>query len=372
MVAITSTLNDTPSTFPTTPLSIPAIEQVAPLHAHRELSIGVIGCGYWGPKLARNFREIEGSRLAMVSDLSAERLADMSSTFPDVEITQDYKQLLNNSVDGVVIATPVRTHYQLAKAALFAGKHVLIEKPITARSDHAEELIQLAAERKLTLMVGHTFVYNPAVEAVQRIVQSKELGDVYYLNSVRANLGLLQPDINVMWDLGPHDISMIGYVLGEKPVSVSARGASYIKRRNNLHEVVYVTLIYESGAMANLRLSWLDPIKQRILTVIGSKKMLVYNDMKDEKVWIYDKGVEIPPYSTTETEFKASYRNGPEQCYPIEWEEPLQAECAHFLDCIRTGKPSRSSGEEGLKVVRVLETAQRSLLNHGVELRIEY
>jgi predicted dehydrogenase len=308
----------------------------------------------------------------MVSDLSDERLAEMKGLFPEIETTNDYKELLNSKVDGVVIATPVRTHYHLAKAALLAGKHVLIEKPITSRSDHAEELIELAAERGLTLMVGHTFVYNPAVEAVRHIVQTGELGDVYYLNSTRANLGLLQPDINVMWDLGPHDISMIGYILGEQPVSVSARGAAYINRRNKLHEVVYLTLVYESGVMANLRLSWLDPVKQRILTVIGSKKMLVYNDVKDEKVWIYDKGVEIPSHSTTETEFKASYRNGPEQCYPLEWVEPLRAECSQFIDCIRTGMPSRSSGEDGLMVVRVLETAQRSLLNGGVELQIEY
>jgi len=351
------------------------MEPSGPLRARREVretKIGVVGCGYWGPKLARNFRELESASLNMVSDLSAERLSDMKELFPEIEVTQDYKELLKSDVEGVVIATPVRTHYHLAKAALSAGKHVLIEKPITSRSDQAEELIQLAAERNLTLMVGHTFVYNPAVEAVRRLVREGELGDVYYLNSTRANLGLLQPDINVMWDLGPHDISMIGYILDEEPVSVSARGATYINRRNNLHEVVYLTLVYESGVMSNLRLSWLDPIKQRMLTIIGSKKMLVYNDVKDEKVWIYDKGVEIPSYSTTESEFKASYRNGPEQCYPLEWVEPLRAECAHFIDCIRTGMPSRSSGEEGLKVVKVLETAQRSLVNGGVELRIEY
>jgi predicted dehydrogenase len=266
----------------------------------------------------------------------------------------------------------VQTHYALAKKALKAGKHVLIEKPFTHRVDQGHELIELAKEQGLILMVGHTFVYNPAVDAVREIIRSGQLGKIYYLNLIRANLGLLQPDINVMWDLAPHDISILSYILGRDAVYVSARGACYINTHRKLQEVVYVTLFYEDNIFANVRLSWLDPVKQRHLTLVGSAKMLVYDDIADAKVVIYDKGVEIPPYSVTEDEFKASYRHGGEIVYPYDWEEPLRRECAHFVECIRSGQTPRSSGEDGLKVVCVLETAQRSLLNRGVDLKIEY
>jgi predicted dehydrogenase len=349
-----------------------SISLLSEAHLTRVVRIGVIGCGYWGPKLARNFHELPAAILAMVSDLHEGRLAEIKQLYPYVSVTRNYQDLLEDTLDAVVIATPVNTHYWLAKAALLAGKHVLVEKPLTFRSDHAQELIDLAAERGLTLMVGHTFEYNPAVEAVRQIVQSGGIGDVYYLNSTRVNLGLLQPDINVMWDLGPHDISMIRFILGADPVKVSAHGTAYINTRRRLHEVVYMNMFFEGGVMANLRLSWLHPVKQRTLTIVGSKKMLVYNDVANDKVVIYDKGVEIPPHSITEDEFRASYRHGGEMVYPVEWVEPLQVECSHFLECIRTGSCPRSDGEDGLKVIKVLETAQRSLVNGGVELQIEY
>ncbi len=338
----------------------------------REIRIGVVGCGYWGPKLARNFHEIPTSSLVMVSDVRLERLQQIKNLYPNVRVTQNYEEMLEEDIDAVVIATPVRMHYPMAKKALLAGKHVLVEKPITARSDQAFELIELAEREKLILMVGHTFEYNPAVEAVREIVQSGQLGRVFYANSTRANLGLIQPDINVMWDLAPHDISMLRFILGVDPVKVSARGAVYINTYSNLHEIVYVTLVFEGGILANLRLSWLDPVKQRRLTIVGSKKMLVYDDIAEDKVIIYDKGVEIPPYSITEDEFQASYRHGGESVYPIHWVEPLRAECNHFLECIRSGARPRSDGRVGLKIINVLETAQRSLTNGGVELQIEY
>jgi predicted dehydrogenase len=336
------------------------------------IRVGIVGCGYWGPKLARNFHELPGSALAMVADLREDRLADIKQLYPDVVTTRNYQDLLDDTLDAIVIATSVNTHYQLAKAALLAGKHVLVEKPLTARSAQAQDLIELASERGLQLMVGHTFEYNPAVEAVRELVQAGELGKVYYLNSTRANLGLLQPDINVMWDLGPHDISMIRFILGADPICVSALGTAYINTMRGLHEVVFVNLRFEGNIMANLRLSWLSPVKRRSLTVVGSKKMLVYDDIADDKVVIYDKGVEILPYSVTEEEFHASYRHGGETVYPLEWVEPLQIECQHFLDCIRTGAEPRSNGEDAIKVIKVLETAQRSLFNGGVELKIEY
>ena len=353
-----------------------ALEQQSFSHSEARtapvLRVGVIGCGYWGPKLARNFHELPGSRLTMISDLRDDRLADVKEAYPHVTTTRNCQDLFGEGIDAVVIATSVNTHYNLAKMALLAGKHVLVEKPLTLHSAQARELTDLAEERGLTLMVGHTFEYNPAVEMVREIVQSGEIGNVYYLNATRVNLGLLQPDINVMWDLGPHDISMIRFILGTEPTKVSAHGTTYINTARGLHEVVYMNMFFPDQIMANLRLSWLHPVKQRRLTIVGSKKMLVYDDIADDKIVIYDKGVEVPAYSITEAEFSASYRHGEKMIYPLLWVEPLRVECIHFLDSIRNGTQPRSNGEDGLKVIKVLETAQRSLVNGGVELQIEY
>ena len=338
----------------------------------RTVKVGVIGCGYWGPKLARNFNDLPEATLVYLADLREDRLDEIKNLYPSVLVTRNYQDLFDSDVNAVVIATPVNSHYPLSKEALLAGKHVLVEKPITAHSAQAKELIDLAAEKGLVLMVGHTFEYNPAVEAVRAIVQSGDLGDIYYLDSTRVNLGLLQPDINVMWDLAPHDISIIRFILGADPIKVSARGAFFVNKTNKLHEVAYLNMHFENGIMANLRLSWLDPVKKRHLTIVGSKKMLVYDDISAEKLVIFDKGVEVPPYSITEEEFRASYRHGDEREYPISWIEPLRNECSHFLECIQTRKRPRSDGEDGLKVLKVLETAQRSLMNGGVELNVEY
>ena len=337
-----------------------------------DIRIGVIGCGYWGPKLARNFHDLPDARLMMVSDLQEERLAEIMRLYPEVETSRNYMDLLKSDLEAIVIATPVSTHYALAKEAILAGKHVLVEKPITSHSLQAEELVALASERNLTLMVGHTFIYNPAVQAVREIIQSNQLGKIYYVNSTRANLGLLQPDINVMWDLGPHDISILQYILNSDPAKVSARGAYYVNTFRKLHEIVYMVIVFENGVMANLRLSWLDPVKQRQTTVVGSNKMLVYDDIADNKVKIFDKGIDLPPYSLTEEEFRASYRHGEETLIPLQWSEPMRTECSHFLSCIRENSTPITSGMEGVKVLKVLETAQRSLLNGGVELQVEY
>ncbi len=346
------------------------------IHQNKELlenhyiKVGIVGLGYWGPKLARNFHALPGAVLQYAADLRDDRLADLKRLYPEVSTTNRYDEMLQSDIDAVVVATPVSTHFQLAKKALLAKKHVLVEKPITHNSPQARELIELAKCHGLTLMVGHTFEYNPAVEAVRDIIRTGELGQIYYMNATRVNLGLLQSDINVMWDLAPHDLSLIGFILGARPVKVSALGRVYINTSSNLPEVVYFNITYENSTLANLRVSWLDPVKQRRLTVVGSKKMLVYDDIADYKVTIFDKGVEIPPHSVTEEEFKASYRQGPETIYPIHWVEPLKAECSHFVDCILSGQPPRSSGEDGLTVVRILETAQISLDNGGVELKI--
>lgn len=338
----------------------------------KALRVGIIGLGYWGPKLVRNLQSLPDVVVAMATDLRQDRLDDLKKTYPGIGLTKDYRDLLNDGLDALVIATPVYTHYKLAREALLAGKHVFVEKPLTNNSVHAEELLNLAAEKNLRLMVGHTFVYNPGVEAVKRVIQLGELGNIYYLNSTRVNLGLLQPDINVMWDLAPHDLSILNYVLDEDPVKVSAVGSVFVNKSRNLPEVVYINLRYKNDMLANLRVSWLDPVKIRRLTIVGSKKMLVYDDISDNKVVMYDKGVEVPSYSLTEKEFQASYRNGPETSIPYEWVEPLYAECKHFIECIRTGNSPRSDGLAGLKVVKILESAQRSLMNGGLELAIEY
>lgn len=340
---------------------------------HHPVRVGIIGLGYWGPKLARNFQNLDGACMVMASDLRQERLDDLKKLYSDITVTRDYQDLLNGQhLDAVVIATPVNTHYKLAKDALLAGKHVMVEKPLTSNSVQGAELLSLAKKNNCRLMVGHTFVYNPAVEKVREVIQSGELGNIYYMNATRVNLGLLQPDINVMWDLAPHDLSILSYILDDDPVKVSALGSAYVNRSDHLDEVVYMNLRYRNDMIANLRVSWLDPVKMRRLTLVGSKKMLVYDDIREDKVILYDKGVEVPPYSVTEAEFQASYRNGPELVIPLHWTEPLRVECEHFIDCIRNECTPRSDGKSGLKIVKILESAQRSLTNGGLELVIEY
>lgn len=337
------------------------------------IQTAVIGCGYWGPKHVRNFHGLPETHLAWVCDLCQERLDHVKAIYPDIQTTHNYHEVLASDVDAVAIATPVCTHAHLALDALRAGKHVLVEKPMAASSDEAETLIEEAKRRGLVVMVGHTFEYNPAVEAVRDIIASGQLGSVYYINAVRVNLGLYQPDINVLWDLAPHDISILMFILGQAPESASAQGGMYVQTSRGLHDVVYVMLNFPSGVLASIQLSWLDPCKIRRYTIVGSEKMLVYDDVEPkDKVLIYDKGVKVPPFSDTEAEFHLSYRNGEAVAYPIRWVEPLCAECRDFVDCIRTGRQPRSSGEDGLKVIQVLEAAQRSLLNGGAQEEIRW
>jgi predicted dehydrogenase len=331
----------------------------------KNLQVGVIGCGYWGPKLARNFHEMPETELAWVADYRLDRLAALQELYPEARATRDYRNILASDVDVVVIATPVRTHHALAMESLLAGKHVLVEKPLAATVAQATEIAETADRLGLAAMVGHTFQHNSAVNAVRDLIACGELGEVFYINTTRVNLGLLQPDVNVMWDLAPHDISMLIHILGLLPVQVSAQGEVYVNKLSGLHEVVYMTLHFPGGLLANIRVSWLDPVKTRRVTVIGSKKMLVYDDVADNKVILYDKGVDVPPYSITPEEFRMSYRHGPETVIPLNWTEPLRAECESFVNWIRTGRRSCSDAWTGVQVVKVLETAQRSLLSGG-------
>lgn len=336
---------------------------------NRRMKVGVLGAGYWGPKLVRNFQEIPDSDMEVVCDLREDRLAHIRELYPGVRTTTNHKDVLSSDVDAVAVATPIPTHHRIAREALLAGKHVLVEKPMTANSEEAEDLLELADRLGLTLMVGHTFEYNPAVECLRELVSSGELGRIYYINATRVNLGIFQPDINVVWDLAPHDVSILMFVLGMPPVTVSARGAAYVQPR--IHDVAYLTLHFPNEVLADVRVSWLDPCKTRRITVVGSKKMVVYDDVEPiEKIRVYDKGVDVPPYSDTLEEFRLSYRYGDITAPPISSVEPLRLECEHFLHCIRTGERPRSDGRDGLEVVRILEAATRSLLNGGMRERI--
>ncbi|HEX7973446.1 MAG TPA: Gfo/Idh/MocA family oxidoreductase [Anaerolineales bacterium] len=327
--------------------------------------VGVIGAGYWGPNLIRNFNQIPESNLLMVSDLNGERLAHLHERYPDVRMTQDFREILQSDVEAVAIATPVSTHFPIAMECLNTGKNVMIEKPMACCSEEGQAIIDAGRAKGKVVMVGHTFLYNPAVMALREIIASGEIGRVYYVSSTRVNLGLYQPDTNVVWDLAPHDISILMYILGMDPIEASARGGMFVKP--GVHDVAYLTLNFPGGVFADLRVSWLDPCKTRRLTIVGSKKMVVYDDIEPvDKVKIFDKGVDVQPYNDTLEEFHLAYRYGEEIAYPLKWEEPVKLECQHFLECVREKKPARSNAEQGLKVIQVIEAAQKSLFNGGV------
>ncbi len=335
------------------------------------LTVGVIGCGYWGPNLIRNFINLKAADVKICSDIDAGRLEHMKRLYPSLATTTDYKDIINDeSIDAVVIATPVSTHYMLAAEALEAGKHVFCEKPLTQSVEEGVKLVDLADEKGRTLMVGHTFVYTAAVNKVKDLINSGELGDIYYMSTARVNLGLFQEDINVVWDLAPHDVSIMNYVLGTRPVAVSAVGHSYIQPE--IQDVSFVTMRYPGSILTNLHVSWLNPNKIRSTTVVGSKKMLVYDDISSlEKIRIYDKGVDVIPHYDTFGEFQLSYRYGDIHIPKLDEAEPLKMECQHFIDCIEGADP-QSSGRHGLEVLIVLDAIDRSMKQNGAEIEIEY
>ena len=329
------------------------------------IRVGVIGAGYWGPKHIRNFSELPHAQLAMVADLAEERLATVRSQYPRTHTTTEYQELLESAdVDAVVVATPVSTHARFVREALLAGKHVLVEKPIAASSTEAEELIRLAEAESRVLMVGHTFLYNPAVRALRNLVQRGELGQIYYIHAQRLNLGLFQRDINVIWDLAPHDVSILMYVLGMDPIAAGAHGSAYV--RPGVEDVAYLHLVFPNRVRAEVHVSWLDPNKVRRITVVGSRKMAVYDDVETlEKIRVYDKGVDAPPHTDSFGEFQLSYRYGDITIPHLPSTEPLRLECEHFLECIASGATPLTDGRQGLTVVRALEAAQDSLRDGG-------
>ena len=324
--------------------------------------IGVIGCGYWGPNLLRNFMEIPSSNVKMVADVKQDRLDFVHKSYPGVQTTLDYRDLFALGLDAVVIATPPETHFAIAKECFENGLHVLVEKPMTRTSREAEELMQIAKKHQKILMVGHTFEYNSAVHALKTMIKGGDIGDVYYIDTARLNLGLFRPELNVMWDLAPHDVSILMYILDMVPISVSAYGIKCIFQ--NLYDVVYMNLLFPNGLVAHIHTSWIDPCKVRRVTVVGSKKMVVYNDIEaNEKIRIYDKGVDVHPYPNSYADFQCSYRYGDLIIPNIRLTEPLRQECNHFLECVRDGNDPWTSGEDGLRVIKILEAAERSLVN---------
>lgn len=329
------------------------------------IGVAVVGCGYWGPNLVRNFNSLQQCGNLICCDTDISKLNRVKALYPHVSTTTSIEALLRrDDIRAVAIATPVRTHYELAKACLLAGKDVLIEKPLAASSDECRSLISLAEARQRILMVGHTFEYAPAVNKVREVIRSRELGEILYLSFTRVNLGLFQPDINVMWDLAAHDISILIYLLEKQPLAVNAVGRAHF--RDHIHDVATASLHFDNGEIAFLHTSWLDPCKIRRLTVVGTSKMLVYDDVEVyEKVRIYDKRVEAPrPYDTF-ADFHFSYRYGDILIPRIEDQEPLKLECQHFLECVETRAAPRTDGHSGARVVNILEAISESITRSG-------
>ncbi|MDQ1707265.1 MAG: hypothetical protein QOJ88_476 [Pyrinomonadaceae bacterium] len=337
------------------------------------IKIAVIGYGYWGPNLVRNFMEAPGSTVVAVCDLRPERLTSLSVRYPTITTTTDCNQLFANpDVDAIVVATPVSSHFELAMAALRADKHVLIEKPIAANAEQALELIAEAANRKRMLMVDHTFVYTSAVRKIRELITANALGDIYYYDAVRVNLGLFQHDVNVIWDLAIHDLSIMDYVLPAKATAVSATGISHIPGQPE--NVAYITLFFDNPQIAHVHVNWLTPVKVRHTLIGGSEKMILYDDLEpSEKVKIYDKGVTLSQSAEAVYEMLVSYRSGDMWAPRLDATEALQTEALHFIDCIENDKQPETDGQAGLRLVRIVEAAEKSLRARGqlVEINLE-
>lgn len=321
----------------------------------RDLRFGVIGWGYWGPKIARNLEALSHASVAMVADLDPKRLRSLSINQPWIQTTTRPEEVFASDVDGVVIAAPVRAHYQLSRQALLHGKHVLVEKPLTASVAEAEELVALARERERVLMVGHTFEYSPAINELKKLVESGDLGRIYCIEAERVNLGLFRNDINVIWDLAAHDISILLYLLGKTPERINVQAHAHVQP--HIQDVAHLDLSFVDGVNAHVHVSWLHPCKIRRITLIGDLRMVVYDDTNPaEMIKVYNKGADI------HSDPVVSYRHGAITIPHIDWTEPLHLECEDFAHAIRSGKPPRASGEVGLEVVRVLEAVQNVLL----------
>lgn len=337
-----------------------------------DINIGVIGYGYWGPNLVRNFSELPGARVKTVSDFSTELLAKAQARYPAIKVTTDCQDIFDDpDIDAVAIATPVSSHYKLALAALQAGKHVMVEKPMTMNSEQSIELILEAKRQNRILMVDHTFIYTGAVQKMAELVSTSQLGDIYYYDSVRVNLGIFQHDVNVLWDLAVHDLSIMDYVLPGKPHSVSATGISHVA--NGTENIAYLTLFFEHNLIAHIHVNWLAPVKIRRTLIGGSQKMIVFDDLDpSEKIKVYDKGITVNDAESIYQKL-IGYRTGDMWSPKLDIKEALRTEGEHFLECIRTGNRPLSDGEAGLRIVKILEAANLSMKQQGqlVKLNLE-
>jgi predicted dehydrogenase len=334
------------------------------------IRVGVIGYGYWGPNLVRNFMEAAGSTVVAVCDLRPERLATVKSRYPSIKKLTDWHELLDDpNIDAVAIATPVSSHFELGMAALGADKHVLVEKPLAANSEQALQLIDEAACRKRVLMVDHTFVYTGAVRKIRDLIASNALGEIYYYDAVRVNLGLFQHDVNVIWDLAIHDLSIMDYVLPSRALAVSATGISNIPGQPE--NVAYITLFFASPQIAHVHVNWLTPVKVRHTLIGGSEKMILYDDLEpSEKVKIYDRGVTVSQSPEAVYEMLVSYRSGDMWAPRLEATEALLTEVLHFIDCIENGTRPETDGQAGLRLIQIVEAAERSLRARGKLIEI--
>ena len=344
------------------------------------VNIGMIGCGYWGINLVKNFYLTDGCKIAAIADTSPERRNHITENYSNINTHSDYNELLiDPEIDAIVIATPPSSHYSIAKESLNAGKHVFVEKPLALKTQHAGELVDLAQRKNKVLMVGHTVLYNESIKVMRDIIKSGEIGEIYYIYASRVNLGIVRPDVNVMWSLAPHDISTLLYILDKKPTSVSAKGLSYIQ--NKIEDVVYLNITFEGNVNAHVHLSWLDPNKRREITIVGSKKMLVYDDLSNERIKIFDKGIEKHNKTSFFKEYDDAYnsfveynlihRAGDVVIPKVNINEPLMQECSHFIECITGDIEPLTSGKSAIDVVRILEHADMSLNDGGMEVFIK-
>lgn len=338
------------------------------------IRVGIIGYGYWGPNLVRNFFEAAEAQVSCVSDLRAERLALVSSRYPTVRTTQNFRELIEDpSIDAVAIATPVSTHYELALRGLQEGKHVLVEKPLASNTDQVQHLMDVAQKQNRVLMVDHTFVYTGAVRKIHELVDSGSLGEIYYYDSARVNLGLFQHDVNVLWDLAVHDLSIMDYVLPFRPCAVSATGLNHVP--GGTENIAYLTLFFEGSQIAHIHSNWLAPVKLRRTLIGASRKMIVYDDLEQsEKIKVYDKGITVNNQQNPEKLYQmlVGYRTGDMWAPQIDGTEALRREIDHFLDCIQKQEEPVTGGSSGLRVVEILEAASQSMMQRGrpVELRL--
>jgi predicted dehydrogenase len=330
--------------------------------------MGVVGYGYWGPNIVRNLRSIEGCQVAGVCDQSPAAVRRIKQAHPDLNVTTNCSELLESKeIDAVAVVTPVCTHFDLAKAALQNGKHVFVEKPFTATVRQAEELVELAERRNLKIMVDHTFLFTGAVRKIRELIDEGVLGDLYYYDSTRVNLGLFQHDVSVIWDLAPHDLSIMSFLIPEEPEAVVATGQSHL---NGLVDVAFLTVYFPGNTIAHINVNWLSPVKVRTTLLGGEKKMLVWNDLEaDEKLKIYDKGAQISNGQGL-YDLMVSYRSGDMWAPKVEQTEALKLELGHFVDCVLKDTTPLNDGIAGLRVVKLLEAADRSLKERGRAVQI--